>query len=345
MRTTEDRTAPLEPIESPRRAAVVVTRGGIVESQHAIRFAVAEPSGAILESAGDLEAPTYLRSSAKPLICAAIVASGAADKFKFTDAELAIAAGSHSGEPYHVEAVQSMLEKIGLDQRALQCGAHPPVHEPSAAALAREGLAPQRIHNNCSGKHAGILALAVHMGASTGDYLSPDNPAERAILAGCAEMLGVAPASMVVGVDGCGIPAVAVPLRASAAFFARFADTRTLPARWREPLERVRRAMVNNPQYVAGTDRFDTDLMRAAYPNIACKGGAEGFHASAVVPRGIGMCAKVSDGSYRAIPPFVIARLEALGALAPEEAALLDRHRRPLVKNHAGAVVGDIRAV
>ena len=345
MRTTEPLPQSFEPIVGPPRAGVVVTRGGIVESQHYIRYAVADASGAIVESAGDLDAPTFLRSSAKPLICAVVVASGAADRFHFTDAEIAIAAGSHSGEPYHVDAVASMLEKIGLDQSALQCGPHPPIHEPSAAALQREGRSPERIHNNCSGKHSAILALAVHIGASIHDYLSADNLAQRAILAGCADMFGVPEQSMVVGVDGCGIPAVAVPLRVSAAFFARFANTDALQSRWREALERVRRAMVNNPKYVAGTDRFDTDLMRATFPHVACKGGAEGFHASAAINRGLGMCVKVSDGNYRAVSPFVIERLLELGALGADEAALLERHRRPAVKNHAGSVVGEIRAV
>jgi L-asparaginase II len=345
MRITEPSAEAYEPIVSPQRAAVVVTRGGIVESQHYVRYVVADAAGAVVESAGDIDAPTFLRSSAKPMICAAVVASGAAERFGFTDAELAIAAGSHSGEPYHVEAVASMLEKIGLDQTALLCGPHPPIHEPSAAALVRAGKVPERIHNNCSGKHAAILALAVHLGASPKNYLVPDHPAQAAILTACAEMFDVPRASMIVGVDGCGIPAVAVPLRTSAVFYARFAVSAELPARWREPLERVRRAMVNNPQYVAGTDRFDTDLMRATFPNMACKGGAEGFHATAIIHRAMGVCVKVADGNPRAISPFVIEKLIELGALGADEALLLERYRHPVVKNHAGTVVGEIRAV
>ena len=345
MRSAESPPKGFEPVAVPQRAAVVVTRGGIAESQHAIRYAVADAEGAIVESAGDIDTPTFLRSAAKPLICAAVVESGAADRFAFTDAELAIAAGSHSGESFHVQAVKSMLKKIGLDESALQCGAHPPVHEPSAAALAKQGIAPTAVHNNCSGKHASILALALQLGAPVGTYLSADHPAQRYILQSCAEMFDVAPDEMVVGVDGCGIPVVAVPLRTSAAFYARFADTEKLPPRWREPLERVRRAMVNNPRYVAGTGRFDTDLMRATFPHICCKGGAEGFHATASIQNRMGMCVKVADGNYRAVAPFVVETMVSLGAVSHEEAALLERHRRPLVRNHAGAVVGEIRAI
>jgi len=345
MREARPRSRTYEPIPIPSRAAVVVTRGGIVESEHAIRYAVADPSGAIVDSAGDVDAPTFLRSSAKPLICATVVESGAADRFGFDERQIAVAAGSHSGEPYHVEAVLSMLASIGLPESALQCGVHAPVHEPSAAALARAGEAPRAVHNNCSGKHAAILALARHLGATTDDYLSPSNPAQRAILAACAEMFDVAEATMVVGVDGCGIPVVAVPLRTSAVFFARFADTATLPSRWRAPLERVRHAMVAHPEYVAGTGRFDTDLMKAGAGDIACKGGAEGFHATAAIARRLGACVKVTDGNYRAVSPFVIERLLALGALDDARAGALERHRRPSVKNHAGTIAGEIRAV
>jgi len=345
MRNVKPLLGSFEPVESPPRAAVVVTRGGIVESQHAIRYAIADPSGAIIESAGDIDAPTFLRSSAKPLICSTVVQSGAAERFGFNDVELAVASGSHSGEPYHIEAVHSMLVKAGLDESALQCGPHPPMHEPSAAALAAAGERPRAIHNSCSGKHAAILALAVHLGESTSDYLSPSNLAEANILASCAELFRVDETAIVVGVDGCGIPVVAVALRKSAQLYARIADTAALPARWREPIERVRRAMVNNPAYVAGTGRFDTDLMRATFPNIICKGGAEGFHATASIARKLGICVKVADGNYRAVSPFVIEQLLAAKAIDEDAAALLAAHRKPAVKNYAGAIVGEIRAV
>jgi L-asparaginase II len=331
--------------DAGRRPAVVVVRGGIVESQHLLRYAICDARAELLESAGDVDAPTYLRSSAKPLICTVIVESGAADRFGFTEEQLAIIAGSHSGEPHHIAAVHDMLAKIGLTESALRCGPHPPIHEPSAEALVAAGERPRRIHNNCSGKHAGILSLAVHLGADVATYLRPDNAAQQAILRGYAEMLGLAQSEMALGVDGCGIPVVAVPMRASATFFAKFVRPERLPKRWQEPSQRVRRAMIDHPGYVAGSGRFDTDLMRAAYPDIACKGGAEGFHASAAAAAGIGMCAKVADGNYRAIPPFVIARLASRNVLDRGAVAALDRHRNPPLRNHAGDIVGEIRAV
>jgi len=330
------------PFDTGAKPAVVVTRDGIVESEHFVRFVAATADGGVLESRGDIEGRTFMRSSAKPLICAVVVASGAADAFGFTPEELAVAAGSHSGEPYHIAAVRSMLKKIGLGESALQCGPHPPIHEPSAKALCAAGAEPSRIHNNCSGKHTAILALAVHRGASPAGYLSREHPAQREILAGCAALLDVDAQSMVIGVDGCGIPVIGVPMTAAAVCFARFGEPARFGPSWREAIARVVRAMVTHPQYVAGTGRFDTDLTRAAAGAVACKGGAEGYHAAAALARKMGFAVKVADGNFRAVSPFVIERLDRHGVLDGAQLGQLARHRRPPVKNYAGTVVGEI---
>jgi L-asparaginase II len=316
---------------------VIATRGGIEESAHAVRFAVADSDGRITASGGDIEQPTFLRSSAKPLICAVIVASGAADHYGFTEKEIALISGSHSGEPYHIEAARSMLAKAGLAESDLRCGPHAPYNAAAAAALAAAGIKPGSIHNNCSGKHSGILALGMHLGAGAEGYLEPAHPAEALILRGYAAMLGVPQASFTVGVDGCGIPVIATPLSVAARFFARFARPESFPADYRDALVRVRDAMMHYPEMVAGTDEFDTDLMRAAQGDIMCKGGAEGYHASASLARGIGMCVKIVDGNSRAVPPFVTSRLVPRG--------LLPRYERVVVKNRAGTNTGEIFAL
>ncbi len=323
---------------------VIVTRAGIEESAHAVRFAVADSEGKIIHSGGDIEQPTFLRSSAKPLICAVVVASGAADRFEFTEAEIALIAGSHSGEPYHVEAARSMLAKAGLSENNLRCGPHPPYNAASAAALAAAGITPGRICNNCSGKHAGILALGVYLGAGPEGYLEPGHPAQALILRGYAAMFEVPQDSFAVGVDGCGIPVIATPISVAARFFARFARPEAFPPAYREALVRVRDAMIRHPQMVAGTGEFDTDLMRAANGDIMCKGGAEGYHASVTLASGFGMCAKVVDGNSRAVPPFVMSRLVGLGALDAQQRAALARFERVEVKNRAGTVTGEIFA-
>jgi L-asparaginase II len=323
---------------------VEVTRGGIEESAHAVRFAAADVEGAIVASGGDMEQLTFLRSSAKPLICAVVVGSGAADHYGFTDAEIALAAGSHSGEPFHVAAARSMLAKAGLNENDLRCGPHAPYNAQAALDLVSAGIVPGQIYNNCSGKHAGILAMAMHLGAGPAGYLEARHPAESAILDGCAEMLGVPRSSFAIGVDGCGIPAIATPLSVAARFFAKFAAPQRFAAKWREALVRVRDAMMAHPQMVAGTGEFDTDLMRAAPGDIVVKGGAEGYHASAALARGIGLCAKIVDGNSRAVSPFVVERLIALGAITAQQAEALSGHRRKIVKNRAGTVTGEIVA-
>jgi L-asparaginase II len=327
------------------RALVTVTRGEHVESEHFISYAVVNEHGELLESNGDVERPVYMRSSAKPLIATAVVASGAADRFAFTEQEIAVAAGSHSGEPYHLNAVRSMLSKTGLDESALQCGAHAPTHQPSAEALCLAGELPRAIHNNCSGKHAGILALALQLGASPQGYLSSDHPAQQQILNVCARLLDVERRSLVIGVDGCGIPVIAVPLKVSAHFYARLGSLNGFPAELAPSLRRVRDAMIAHPEFVGGSGRFDTDLMKATRRKVLAKGGAEGYHGSGALELGLGMTVKVADGNYRAVAPFVFGRLAKFGVLGEAEQAALEPYREPKIKNHAGRIVGAIHNI
>ncbi|MBC5824354.1 MAG: asparaginase [Candidatus Eremiobacteraeota bacterium] len=326
------------------RGAVLVTRGGIEESRHVVRYAAAHVDGRLLAAAGDIDMPTYMRSSAKPLICAVVVASGAGERYGLSDRELAVAAGSHSGEPFHVAAVRSILAKIGLDETALACGPHAPLHAASAQALAAAGEPPRSIHNNCSGKHAAILALAMHRRAGAQGYLRVDHPAQVEILAACARLLDIPRDSMFVGIDGCGIPAIAVPMRAAARFYARVSDPGLFPDPWSAAIERVKKAMIANPEYVGGSERFDTALMCALAPDVLAKGGAEGYHAVSVSGRALGMCLKIVDGNPRAVSPAVLARLTAFGVVTAKDDVQLGRYRSPAVTNHAGTVVGEIIA-
>ena len=297
-----------------------------------------------MASYGAIDVPVYLRSAAKPFIAAEVVASGAADRFGLGRRELAVIAASHNGEPLHLDAVRSILAKIGLPASALQCGAHAPNYDPAAAALVAAGERPTALHNNCSGKHAGILALCLAIGAPPETYLEPGNPAQRRILALCGRLTDDDPERWPVGVDGCGIPVFATPLRNAALAFARFATLEGVEDRDAAALERVRAAMIAYPWYVAGTGRFDTALMTAARGSLACKAGAEGVHGSAVPALGLGLVAKVADGSRRAAPPAVIATLRRLGALDDAAFTELAGYARPEVYNVAGRTVGYIEA-
>lgn len=200
---------------------VHVTRGALVECVHRGHLAVADASGRLVRAAGEPQYVTYARSSAKPLQAVPVVASGAADRFGLTAPELALLCASHSGEPMHVQAVLRMLAKIGEDESALRCGAHPPYHKPSAAAIRQAGAAPTPVHNNCSGKHTGMLALAKQLGAPTDGYMRPDHPVQQAMLRAVAAFAGVSPEDVVLGTDGCGVPVFGLPLASLAAAYAR----------------------------------------------------------------------------------------------------------------------------
>jgi L-asparaginase II len=323
---------------------VDVYRGEFVESVHAVAACAVDVEGRTLIERGDVEVPVYLRSTAKPFIAAAIVATGAAERFGFDARELAVMAASHNGEPFHVEAVRGILRKIGLDERALQCGAHAPSYEPAAAALAATGASPSAVHNNCSGKHAGILAGAVHLGADPATYRDPENPVQRHIAAFCGRAFADDPARWPTGIDGCGAPIFASSLRRTAGAFARLATLEGLDGDDARALGAVRAAMLAEPAYVGGTARFDTALMRITYGGIACKGGAEGLHGDALVRARAGFALKVVDGNSRATPPATLAFLRALRALEPGEVDGLAGFAEPEVRNVAGRVVGKISA-
>ncbi|HYL27609.1 MAG TPA: asparaginase [Candidatus Nitrosotalea sp.] len=324
---------------------VEVTRGELAESFHRVAACAVGVDGGVLYHAGEIDAPVYLRSAAKPFIAAAAVEAGAVSAFALDSRELAVMAASHSGEPFHVEAVRSILSKIGMDETALQCGVHYPYDETAANALRRAGESPSPLHNNCSGKHAGILALCKLIGADPATYLRAENPAQRRILDLCARLSGDDASTWPLGTDGCGIPVYATSLRNAAHSFARLASLQDMRESDAAALQLVRDAMVAHPEYVAGTGQFDTELMTAGGRTIAAKGGAEGIQGVAAIAKGFGYVSKVLDGSGRARGPATVAVLRALGVLDAQQEAQLARFAHPSVYNRAGHVVGEIRAI
>jgi L-asparaginase II len=271
-----------------------------------------------------------LRSAAKPFIAAAAIRAGAVERFGLEPHEIAVMAASHSGEAGHADAVASILAKIGASESDLQCG----IQQPGTTQL----------HHNCSGKHAGILALARMLDAPLASYLAVDHPAERAVLALCERAFDEHFGADRIGVDGCGIPVIALSLRRAAIGFARLATLRDLDDGDRAALATVRDAMMAHPWYVAGTGQFDTDLMRAAHGSIVAKIGAEGVHAAGLLDAGLGAVLKVIDGARRAVAPAAIAIYDRLGALDADARTALAPHARVPVTNVVGRNVGEIRA-
>ncbi len=321
---------------------VEVLRGGVVESVHRGLFAL-HSGTALRRAAGDVGRRTFVRSAAKPFQAAAIVASGAAEAFHFTDEEIAVIAASHSGEPIHVEIVQRILDKAGIPAGALRCGTHEPLHLDSAAELVRRGKRPSALHNNCSGKHAGMLALAKHLGASLEGYLDPRHPAQARILDLFARIAGVSRDSIHVAIDGCSAPAPAIPLSALARAYAMLANPARLPSEIAKPLHRVATALGDHPRLVAGEGRFDTLLGEATGGRVIAKGGAEGVLGLAVRDLGIGVAFKSADGNWRGVDAPAVEILKELGVLLEPEARRLNRHTHPVLRNHADLEVGAIR--
>lgn len=312
---------------------VEVTRNGIVESVHCVAACAVDAAGETILRIGEIEVPFYLRSAAKPFIASAIVAAGVPERFGLDEREIAVITASHSGQPFHISAVRSILSKIGMNERALQCG-------PEGA-----GYPPDAIYNNCSGKHAGILALCAAIGSDPATYLDPENAAQKLILDVCAGMSEVPRERLHVGVDGCGIPVYATSLRNAAISYMRLATGRGLNSSHSKALERVTSAMLQFPEYMSGTGEFDAALIHAGEGMLICKGGAEGVHGVALLNRGIGFVLKVADGNARARSPGVIAALSQLGVFSPEQIRLLRAFARPELFNKAGLPIGEIRGV
>jgi len=320
-----------------------VTRGRIVESVHFGDVAVVDTAGKLLYYAGDPGKVTYMRSAAKPVQAIAYIERGGHQRFGFSAPEIAVTCASHSGEDVHVEAVYSILRKIGLDESYLQCGTHTPVHRPTARRMVVEGRKSTAVHCNCSGKHSGMLTLSVMLGADPRGYLDPDGPVQKTILGTASEMMGVSPGSMILGIDGCGVPVYGVPLTAMARGFARLSLPSSLSPGRALAVETISSAMRSYPQMVAGTGRFTTDLLTQAGDRILSKSGAEAVYCMALVGKGIGVAFKVADGESRPIAPAAIEILRQLDAITQEDIKALAGWAHPVIKNLRGEVCGEIR--
>lgn len=329
---------------SPSPILVEVTRGLAVESRHAGSVAVADADGGLVFTAGDVERPVFARSCVKALQALPLVESGAADRFGFGDAELALACASHSGEPEHVAIAAGALARLGLAESALECGAHWPLNDAAARALAASGAGPSQLHNNCSGKHAGFLCVACAMEVPTENYVAPDHPVQREVAAALSGVTGQDLAATPAGTDGCGIPTYAIPLISIAQGFARFGSGQGLTPVRAAAAKRLMAAAWSAPLNVAGTGRFDTEAMQAFGTDLFVKIGAEGVHAAALTGLGLGVAIKIDDGAGRAAETAMAAVLQRLLRPGGEAADWLAGRARHTLRNASGREVGEVRA-
>lgn len=324
---------------TPGRCQVEAIRGEVVESIHRVHVAVAHADQGLIASAGNPAHHSFVRSSIKMFQVLPFVDAGGVDRFQFSTEELAVCTASHGGEPFHVATVQSILTKAKVTEPALACGPHLPLHEPTAHAMLCAGEQPRRVHNNCSGKHAGMLAHCVQQQWVTNGYHKATHPMQQRVLSTLARWMRLDESDIEQGIDGCGLPTFAMPLDAVALGCAKFAAAvaggDAAPAT-------VFNAMVMHPELVAGTDRLDTDLMRVAGQRLFAKVGAEGFYTAAIPSMRIGVALKVEDGNKRAAEPALLAVLRAIDALSSGEIDQLSKYSHPELRNTRNELVGRV---
>lgn len=310
-------------------------RGGLVEAVHDVHVAVVDAAGRLVARVGDPDLVTFWRSAAKPFQAMPLVEDGVVDRFGLTAEDLALACGSHSSEPGQVTRVRALLAKTGCSERDLLCGAHAPLSETVAQDYQTRGVRLTAVYSNCSGKHAGMLALARHHGWPTGFYTRPEHPVQQRCLAEVSRWTDVPVGDVGTAVDGCGVVCFAVPLRSMAWAYARLAMADSSAA---NPQSAIVQSMLRHPELVAGEGRPCTELMRAHPGRVIAKVGAEGVYCALLTREGFGIALKVADGHAVASALAIAAVLEALG-LKPRPASLT---ARPNV-NTRGETVGELR--
>lgn len=319
---------------------VEITRGSLVECRHRGQIAVADTQGKLTHAMGDPEVMVCLRSLAKPFQALPVITSGAAAAFGFGPEELALFSGSLSGQDFHVALVTSVLARLRLTPAALQCGAHPPLHRPSAKALTEAGQKPSALHHTCAGKHAMMLALCVHHGWPVEGYYEEDHPVQRLMHQTVAAAAGLTPEQVPVAVDGCGVPTFYLPLKRIALAFARLAAA--VPG---TPEAQILAAGLAHPRNLAGEGRLETVLMEQLPGRVFAKTGAEGGFGLALVREGLGVAVKIEDGASRALNPAILQVADDLGLLTDADRQALHSYRRPVVLNNRKVEVGVIRPV
>lgn len=279
---------------------VELTRGGLVESVHTGALAVARPNGEVVVAIGDLARPIFPRSAVKAIQAIPVIETGAADRYEFGAREIAIACASHSGTPAHADLAASMLSRAKLDAAALGCGAHDPIHELSAKEMFKAGKTPTALHNNCSGKHSGMVCTCAHCGDPVQGYLDVNHPHQQRIARVLADFCGDGFDIRRYGIDGCSAPNWAIPLRHLAKAFAQIVTGDGLTSVRRATCERITAACMAHPDMVAGPGRMDTEAMTALGGKLFMKTGAEGVYCGGFPALGIGFALKIDDGNKRA---------------------------------------------
>lgn len=322
------------------------TRAGKVESMHRGHIVAVDTMGKVIDSVGDPDLPMFWRSAAKPFQALPFVEQGGIAKFSITSEELALMVSSHSGEQEHVNIVRAALSKVGLTEAALACGSAKPMNSKAAKAIMLKNEKYQAVHNACSGKHTGMLALATMLGIPVEGYTEPDHTVQKIMRQAVADAAGLTVEKVEIGIDGCGVPVFYLPLKNMAYAYARLGKPEE--GNWgsrADSVRTIRDAILAHPNVVAGTGRIDTAVMRLTKGRILAKVGAEAVYCLSAVHEGIGITFKIEDGSYRAINPAVIGVLKRLDLISAAEHEELLQMYPPVLKNHRGDIIGTIETL
>lgn len=321
-----------------------VYRGKTVESVHCGSVAVVDSKGKLIYSFGDPYFVTYLRSSAKPFQVIPLITSGAAKEFGFSQKEIAIISGSHNGQKIHTDTVKSILKKIGLSEKNLQCGVHIPHYYTANNIIPPPGKKFTQVNHNCSGKHAGMLGLCIFFGWDIRNYREPTHPVQKIILKSISEICQYPEKKIGIGIDGCGVPVHAMPLYNMALGFSNLVNYSSKDDNTAEAYKLIIDSMKKYPEMVSGEGRSDLALAEASDGNIIAKAGGEALSCSGILSKGWGMAVKIADGGQRAIGPAVIEALRQLRLLNAKRIANMKQFSNPIIKNFRGDEVGSIRA-
>lgn len=337
-------------------------RGSIVEATHFGSIAVVDSTGKLLHSYGDPDTVAFLRSSAKPFQALPFVEQGGVEHYNYTQAELALSCASHETAQFHLDTLQGMQKKTGIEEHNLQCGPHLPSDPGKLREVIIQNIRPTANFNNCSGKHTSMLAFAKMRGLALENYLAFDHPIQQEILKTFSEMCGIAMDKVALGVDGCSAPNFAIPLVNAALGMARICDPRNLSEARAVACKKITAAMCAHPEMVSNYGEFDCELMKIGEGKIVTKRGAEGFQIIGLMPgvygeKGVGIAFKVNDGdkssmndklevSARVRPPVTLEILKQLNALNEAQLQSLAKFGpAKILKNYAGLVTGKLHPV
>ena len=307
----------------------IIHRGKNIECLHYGWICVLSNNKIILKK-GDISNPVLLRSCAKPIQAIPITKNN----IEITNEELAIACGSHSGSSKHIKVLKSLIKKNDLHISDLKCGIHLPIDEKEKIRLIRNGLPPNPLHNNCSGKHLGMLAVCKKNNWDLKSYLSPDHPLQKAILKEMKELSETSDIS--IAIDGCGASTFGLPVFNIAKLFSNFSQIKN------KKYTKIISAMSQNPFLISGARQLDTEIIKKSHGKLIAKSGAEGI--IVVFYKGNCIVVKIADGSPRARSFVVLKLLVKLGWLNKKEIknSILEEILNGEIKNLSGVTVGSM---